>query len=212
MGWNISYTLGTALSYTTTFPSTENPLSEGGEWTCAGTAGTDGIDMQSGSDRAYATGTNPSAYNDNHAILSGFAADHSIECVVYRAGGYTPTDAHEMELLLRFSFAGGNRRGYEILFDTDGNSQIFRWTGDNPASPALVSTGSGAGTGSIADGDVIKASMVGDTITIYKNGTPVRTATDSVYTDGNPGIGSFMRGSGNVLSSFGFASISATDL
>lgn len=132
---------------------------------------------------------------------------------MFRAGGYTPTDPHELELLLRFSFAGNARRGYEILFDTNGSSQIFRWTGDNPSSNIIeVTTGSGAGTGAIADGDVIKATMIGNTIRVYKNDVEVRNATDSNYTDGQPSIGSFMRGSGNVLSSFGFASISATDL
>jgi hypothetical protein len=41
----------------------------------------------------------------------------------------------------------------------------------------------------IADGDTVKATIVGNVITAYLNGVAVGSATDSTYNTGSPGMG-----------------------
>jgi len=166
--------------------------------------------FQTGSGNAFATATNPTQFDDSLAHLSGFGANQYIEGVVHRAAGYNPTDPHEIELLLRFAITANNARGYEILMDSQGSHQIVRWNG--PVGDFTVLPTTGPGTGPIANGNVIRAEMRGSVITVFKNGTPVSQATDTTFPTGNPGIGSFMRGTGNVLSSMGWQSIEAGDL
>jgi len=166
--------------------------------------------MQTGSGNAFATATNPSAFDDNCAHLIGFSADHYIEGVVHRAVGYSPVDAHEIEWLLRADITPNFTRAYEVLADSGGGFQIVLWNGDRGDFTVLSPTG--PGTGTIAHGDVIRAQIVGTTITVFKNDVQVATVDNSVLTSGNPGIGSFMRGNGNVLASFGWQSIEASDI
>jgi hypothetical protein len=177
-----------------------NGLATGLEWQ----------NMQTGSGNAYATATNPSTTDDNCAHLTGFAADHFIEGVVHRAGGYSPIDPHEIELLLRLEITSNNVRGYEVLLNSDGGSDLIRWNGGLGAFTVLSWTGSGAG--GVANGDVFKAQMIGTTITVFKNTVQIMTVSDATFATGNPGIGSFMRGNGNVLASMGWQSIVAGNL
>jgi hypothetical protein len=204
-------------TYSTSFPATENPISESGNWVNGLAVGLDWQNMQTGSGNVYATATNPSNLDDNIAVLAGFAANHSIEAVVHLAGGYAPTDPHEIELILRGTITANSIKCYEILMDTAGSFQQVRWNGtiaDITVNPPWTSV-TGTGPGTVVDGDVIKAQISGDTITLFKNGSQVWQGTDATagkITSGNPGVASFMRGTGNVLSSFGFKSIVATDL
>jgi hypothetical protein len=46
-------------------------------------------------------------------------------------------------------------------------------------------------------GDVIKATIAGNVISLYINGTLMGRATDSAFTTGQPGIGFFTRPGGN---------------
>ena len=204
------------LQYATEFPLTENPISEGGAWVNGLATGLDWQNMQTGSGNAYATATNPSAFDDNCAHLTGFSANHSIEGVVHKAGGYAPADVHEIELLVRCTITAQSAKAYEVLMDTAGNFQYVRWNGPvNDATFDLFTDGSGTGPGTVANGDIIRAEMVGDWLTLFKNGSQVFTARDVTagkLTTGNPGIGSFMRGNGNVLASFGWQSIVAGNL
>jgi len=166
--------------------------------------------MQTGSGNAYATATNPTQFDDNLAHLSGFAANQYIEGVVHRAGGYSPADPHEIELLLRCLATASDTRGYEILLNSDGGSDIVRWNGPRGDFTVLSWTGSGAG--GVANGDVFRAEISGGVIVVKKNTVQIMTVTDSTWATGNPGIGSFMRGNGNVLASMGWQSIVAADL
>jgi hypothetical protein len=86
---------------------------------------------------------------------------------------------------------------------------IARWNGalGNFTSLALVN-------GIYAqDGDVIKATIVGSTITGYLNGTQVFQVTDTVYTTGQPGMGSgfYLGGGTGSDSDYGLSSFTATD-
>ncbi len=185
------------ITYSTSFSATENPISEGGKWTNGGAVGLDWQDVRTTAgtpNKAYGSGTS-SGYNDCVAILSGFPANQSVEATVYREVGYTPPDSHEIELLLRFQLSAHVARGYEIDFSFPGTLvQAMRWNG--AIGDFTDIGGSGTGPSAFVTGDIIKAQMVGNTITVYQNGSLVWTATDSTYSDGNPGVGLFIRPGG----------------
>jgi hypothetical protein len=204
-----TFTTGTTQSgtYTTIFDQTENPMSEGGRWTNGLAVGLAWNNVQTASGSAFGTAFTPNTYADNIAHLSGFPTNHYIEGVVHRAGGYNPAQVHEIELLCRFLITANNARGYELLIDTAGSSQIVRWNGAESNFTVLNATGTGLGA--IADNDVIRLEVSGSTITAFKNGVQALQATDSTWTTGNPGIGMFTRGGDGVLPNFGWKSISA---
>ena len=61
---------------------------------------------------------------------------------------------------------------------------------------------------SVTTGDVVKATIVGNVITSYKNGVQMAQVTDNTYAAGNPGMG-FNEG---VNGSYGYTSYTATVL
>src|SRR6202030_849078 len=75
-----------------------------------------------------------------------------------------------------------------------------------------ISVGSAYG---VKDGDVVKATMIGNVITAYINDVQVLQVMDDTYAAGNPGMGFFI---GNVLGTdgagrdgdYGFTSYTAT--
>ena len=71
-----------------------------------------------------------------------------------------------------------------------------------------VNTAVGPG---LRDGDVVKATIVGSTITVYINGKEVVQGTDSTYKSGSPGIGFFLQGAAGVNGDFGFTAFAAMD-
>ena len=117
----------------------------------------------------------------------------------------------EVELRLRTTVTKHSITGYEINFrcttDASRYVQIVRWNGPL-GNFTYVSTTSGPG---IRDGDVIKASIVGSTITVYINNKLVLQGTDHRYTSGNPGIGFFLQGATGVNGDYGFRSFTAMD-
>ncbi len=62
----------------------------------------------------------------------------------------------------------------------------------------------------VADGDVVKASIKGDTITVWINGVKITQARDYLFTKGNPGIGFYIEGTTGVDNQYGFSSFSAS--
>ena len=64
---------------------------------------------------------------------------------------------------------------------------IVRWNGPLGDFTYLVNT-TGAQYG-VTEGDVVKATIVGNVITAYLNGIEVGTATDATYATGSPGMG-----------------------
>jgi len=197
-------------TYTTNFTATENPLSEGGKWTNGGAVGVDWQNVQTttGSpNTAYSTGI-CNGYNDCIAILSGYPATQSAQATVFRQAGYTPPSTHEVELLLRFKVTSHSARGYEMDFWFGGSELEFvRWNG--PIGDFTVLTSTGPGPGGLVTGDVIKAQITGSTITAYKNGNVIATCTDNTFSDGNPGMGFFVR-PGGTLKNFCYSSFTAT--
>lgn len=198
-------------SYFTDFPAVENPISEGGEWVNGGADGLSWQDIRTAQGLAYASGTS-AGYNDCIAHLTGFPPDQYAEATVHVVSGYTPPSSHEVELLLRFRITANDARGYEVLAGWGGGySQIVRWNG--PLSSFTYLSTSGPGFGALAEGDVIRATAVGSTLTAYKNGVQVLQATDSTWADGDPGMGLFVRpGTGATPSSYCYSTFAAGGL
>lgn len=182
-------------SYSSSFDLQENPLSEGGVWRRAVNNYTH---VRSSGGAAYGTNGITNEYDDSYALLSGFAPDQTVEAVVQRSSNLDTSITHNVELLLRFSDSTSGARGYQCLFAFYGGVQIVRWNGSRGNYTYLSST---AGLGSLGrelrSGDVIKATISGNVISVFINATLMARATDATYTTGQPGIGFFIRPGGN---------------
>jgi hypothetical protein len=179
----------------TNFDGSENPLSEGGVWHRAGNNFTN---VRTANGLAFGTNGVTDTYDDSYALLSGFGPNQTAEAVVQRSANLNTNVTHEVEMLLRFSDSTSGARGYECLFAFYGGVQIVRWNGTQGNYTVLQSTAGSESLGrGLATGDVIKATMVGNVISLYVNGTLLARTTDSTFTSGQPGIGFFTRPGGN---------------
>lgn len=211
--WQSQNTSPPSIAYSTAFSATENPISEGSRWTNGAAVGLDWGDARTttGSpNKAYGTTISGPHFNDSIAILSGFPPNQRARATVFQQVGYTAPDSHEIELLLRFQITANNARGYEVDFINQGGSiSIARWNG--PLDNVTLLTSTGTGPGGLVTGDDVWADMIGSTINVYKNGSLIQTCTDTTYTDGNPGMGFFMR-AGGTLENFCISQFSAAGL
>jgi hypothetical protein len=204
-----SATVDANKSYETAFDGTENPISEGGVWTHKGadwskvaTANGIAVGTQTGSPGQLRA----NLYDDSYAVLSGFPADHSVSVVLHRGSSIDSSCSHEYEILLRWSDDTHSARGYELNLNFDGSyAQIMRWNGNYGDFTEL----GGGSFHSVKDGDTFEATIVGDLITTYVNGTKIAQVRDSTFASGNPGIG-FFRGSCGSNTDIGFKSFKAT--
>ncbi len=178
--------------YSTNFPLFENPISEAGVWFNRSQLWTK---VRTYNGLAFGTNGDRDSYDDSYAYLSGFGADQQGQAVIYVDPNLTG-DPHEVELLLRCADSAQSTRCYECLFNYDGGVQIVRWNG--PFGDFTVFPGSGPGYfgRALVTGDVVKATIIGNTISAYINGVLLLEATDSMWTDGQPGIGFFKRTAG----------------
>lgn len=205
--------------YHTTFPLTENPISEGGVYSLGGTDGVDWTNPATTTNKVFGTqtGTSAAVYDDSIAVLKGtWNADQSATATVFSTvpgGGYFT----EVELLLRMNVGAHSTTGYEVNFSANPSQPyvtIVRWTGGTSSLLASYQTVSQDLTHHVVDGDVVQATIVGSTITAYINGVLVLTGTDSTYTTGDPGFGFFNQDNGAHIaaSSYGFTSFTATSV
>jgi hypothetical protein len=198
----------TAQTYSTDFPLTENPISEGGAWVNGGTIGLDWTNVRTASGIAYGTQSGGS-YNDSTALLTGtWKANQQVEATVYTVNQNSSV-FQEVEIRLRSSLSAHRATGYEINFRClktgAAYSEIVRWNG--PLGDfTYLSTISGSKYG-VANGDIVKATIMGNVISVYINNVLILTATDSTYSSGNPGLGFCC---GSSMSDFGFTSFTAT--
>lgn len=181
---------GGVQSYSTQFPLTEMPISENGHWRNGGTDGLDWHDVSTtpGLAIGHQSGT---SYTDGTALLTGtWAPDQTVEAVVHTQN---QNDAcyQEVELRLRSALTAHSCTGYEVSYKASKTASayliIVRWNGALGDFTYLAQY-DGPQYG-VSEGDVVKATIVGNTITAFINGTAVGTATDATFATGNPGMG-----------------------
>src|SRR5262249_1004416 len=154
---------------TTAFPTAESPLSEGGRWVNGRTNGADWSDVSSAPGFAIGHQTGAS-YTDATALLKGSCGPNQ-RATATRFATTTLMEAcySEVELRLRSTLAHRRNRGYEISFKVSQTDSayliIVRWNG---ALGDFSSLFKGPGIKyAVKNGDVISATIVGDTITAY---------------------------------------------
>jgi hypothetical protein len=214
--WNSTAAL--AQIYTTRFEGEERPLSEGGRWRNDGLDWTN-IRKSHGLAFCTQTGTNSGSrkFDDSYANLSGFPPDQEAWGEAYIA--QPDSSCHqELEILLRWSISPHQTTGYECFARCVTNEvayvQIVRWEGPLGKFTYLADL-RGTNYG-LKNGDILKASIVGNVITVFINGVQKAQVTDDTYKTGDPGIGMFLycdggRGIGSNTN-FGFTSFTARGL
>lgn len=207
--------------FTTDFAFTENPLAHG--WICGGTVGLDwtnpaALDNGAIPGVAYGTQAGTGAFDDSIACRTGFSPNQTATGIIYKDPAFSTTSTREVEILLRWAISPHVARGYEcnIAYNA-AYAEIVRWNGALNDFTRL--TTSGPGPSVPQTGDVFKAQIIGNVISVFQNGTLIVTATDTdgagggaVWTDGNPGIG-FWRGGGAAFpGDYGFTNFTAQGL
>lgn len=199
--------------YSTTFPATENPISESGKWKNGKADGRDWGDVQTTPGLAFGTVVSAGPpYDDSTAILVGSWSDNQSAQATVHSVSQTSTVFEEVELRLRTTIATGVIQGYEFNFRAiaDGSQycQIVRWNGalnDFTYVPNASATGPG-----IHDGDVVKATAIGTHLTAYINGVECTSGDDSTFASGNPGVGFYnQNGTSGQNADYGFSQFEA---
>ena len=198
-------------SYTTSFPLSETPISENGNWINGGTVGLDWNNALTTPGLAQGQGPSSVAYSDPTAILAGAWGPNQTAQATVHSVNQTSSYYQEVELRLRTVIAPHSITGYEINFrclkTSSAYMQIVRWNGAL-GSFTILNSYSGAQYG-VANGDFVKASISGNQISVYINGVLMGSATDSTFPSGNPGIG-FDYGCGTTYGDFGLTSFAAS--
>lgn len=214
----VSSMLGCARTYTTTFAGSEDPLSEGGKWANNGLDWTR-VTKAGGFAHGTQTGTNTGAakFDDSYAHLSGFPPDQEAWGVAHIAKP-DPSCHQELEILLRFTSSPHRTTGYECFArctnDDSSYLEIVRW--DGALGKFTYLTRMRGRDYALKDGDTLKASIVGNHITVYINGVKKAEAKDDTFKTGNPGVGFYLECNGGKgigsNSDFGFARFTARGL
>jgi len=199
--------------YSTNFPLTENPLSEGGNWIDGLAVGLNGSNVQTTPGLAFASHAN-AGYDDSIAIVTGtWGNDQQAQATAFTQNTENGAD-REVELLLRFNISANSTTGYEFSFNIgDGLDQLMIVQGLGPIGSFNIIFQQTGSQYHVNNGDVVKATAVGNVLTAYINGVQVAQVTDNLYSSGSPGIGFFL-GSGvftTKINDFGWSSFSATD-
>lgn len=203
-----------AKTYSTQFTTDENPISEGGSWTNGKAIGLDWSDVAVSSGLAYGIESGSGGYDDSTAILTGTWAPNQMTQATVRSVNQNDGIYEEVELRLRSSLTAHRSTGYEINFrcskTVNTYTQIVRWNG--PLGDFTYLNAGGGSNFGVANGDIVKATAIGNVITVYVNGVQVLQATDSTYGTGNPGMGFFLQGGSGVNKDYGFTKFNAAEL
>jgi hypothetical protein len=196
--------------FSTSFTTSENPISEGGAWA---------HNTANPWQKVQTTGANAIAaaytelFDDAYAFLANWSGDnYEVIATVYWPGG----GAGELELLLRLSDSATQVKAYECLYNVGGSWQIVRWNG--PLGDYTVIHQGGTVPGGGSDGNQIRATIVGSTITMYWRASPTNSWTtlgsviDSVLSSGKPGIAIYVHAADGNRQSVGFQSVQVNAL
>jgi len=204
-----------AGTYTTNFPSAENPISENASWIGGKTSGLDWSDFRSTPGLAFGKqpGNSSPPYDDSIALLTGtWGPTQTVQATV-KTVNQNESLFEEVELFLRGTVSAHSITGYECLFSARSSSnayvQIVRWNGPL-ANFTYVAQTSGSSM-ALHNGDTIKCTINGSTIIAYINGVQKLQGTDSTYSSGNPGIGAYLQNATGVNGDYGFTSFTASD-
>jgi hypothetical protein len=202
-----------ARTYTTTFSTTENPISEGGNWINGRTHGLDWADVRTVNGMAVGTQSGTRGTDDSTALLTGtWGPNQTVSATVHNAN---PSSAYfqEVELRLRSTISAHRNTGYEVLFglrnDSSAYVSIVRWNGAFNDWTTLDAYG---GTQYILrEGDIVKGVISNQTITAYINDVKVMEVTDGTFSSGSPGLGFYLANATGVNDDYGLTSFLATD-
>jgi hypothetical protein len=211
-------------SYSTSFPTVENPISDNGSFITSTTPGVNWSGLRLGDCGCKAVSPiaitapglaqSPNIANSNAgdalAVLTGIWAPDQTASVVVADILPSPNNGYEeIEIHLRTDSATG--RGYEITWGYN-NSYIIiaTWNGGGVtgarAAYSMLLNSSGPQY-AILSGDILKAIIKGNMITMYRNGVQLVQYTDynNSFSTGNPGFGFNEGAAGN----YGISSFSA---
>jgi hypothetical protein len=201
-----------AANYQTSFPDTENPLSQSGEWTNGGTTGLDWNNCQSKPGFAFGTQPGTKIADDSICLMPGAWNANQSAQITLKINSTSNASTELEEVWLRTTIAAHSLTGYEIFCSISPDNpflRISRWNGAKGDYTVLATAST-----TCVDGDVLKATVSGSTFTVYKNGTSKLIVTDSKFTSGAPGMGFYIR---DVVSTaaaanaeFGVSAFSAT--
>ncbi len=194
-----------ARSYSTHFQLNENPISEGGKWINGAADGIDWHNVITRNGVAYGA-VSKGAYTDPTALLTGTWGRNQTARAKVFSRNQTEDYFQEVEIRLRSTLTPHRCTGYEVFWrclkTRNAYVQIVRWNGP-VADWTSLQKHTGARYG-VKGGDLVEATIVGNVIRGYLNGTEVISATDDTYSAGKPGIG-FNYGVGASNVDFGFS-------
>jgi hypothetical protein len=196
-------------TYTTSFPLTENPISESSKWINGNTVGLDWANVRTTTNLAYGTQSGEGGYDDSTALLSGnWGPNQTVQATIYTTNRQSGGIFEEVELRLRSSISAHNCTGYEVLvgLNTNAYMQIVRWNGALGDFALLDGR-----SVTVSNGDVVKATIIGNVITAYLNNVQIMQVTDDAFSSGKPGMGFFLQGATGVNGDYGFTSFTASD-
>jgi hypothetical protein len=212
-------------SYTTSFaspPAPENPISEGSNWINGKATGLDWNNIKTTAGFAQTAQTlSASGFDDGTALVTGtWGPDQTV--TITAKGPSSLGGTQEVEIRLRSTMTAHNSTGYEVDF-TKGGLALVRWNGPGPFTSTCCFTQLATANTVWQNGDVLKATIIGTVITVYRNGTQVLThdtAGDTAPTDGSGGAARYSTGlpgfgidinSATASTDFGITSFTATD-
>jgi len=200
-------------SYSTTFPQTENPISEGGSWTNGGATGLGWANVQTTSGLSFGTGpvnAGTYLYADPTAVLKGaWTQDQQVQATVKVSGAYGRPCCKEVELRIRTTITRNSITGYELncsVVPAVPYLYLVRWNGPLNNFTYVVNNAT-----TCVDGDILKLTAVGNAFTVYKNGVQVLQGTDATFKKGFPGVG-FYNNVDTNWSGFGLSDFSASNV
>lgn len=201
-------------TFSTAFQTVQNPLSESGSWINGGTQGLDWHDCRVVS-TGFCCGTQDgtTAFTDSVALLTGtWANNQEVQATTINNGA--TQGSIEYELWLRGSISAHSITGYEIDFGIVSTFlTVARWNGPLGNFTVIPPSVTFAAPRDAVTEQVLRARMVGNTISVFQNNVELARFVDSTYAGGAPGIGFYRAGSpSNAETIRGFSAFSATDL
>jgi hypothetical protein len=206
---------GGSRTYSTTFPADENPISESANWINGGAGGLDFTDVRTTTNKAIGTqpGNSANPFDDSTALLTGsWGNDQGAQATVFVTAA-PPKCCVEVELRLRSTITAHSSTGYEFNCSVSPTPymEIVAWPGPKGGSLQDYTYVARRTDIGCQNGDVIGASAVGSTLTLFKNRVAVLSGTDTTFSGGAPGIGFFVTNQTGINANYGFSDFTAND-